>query len=515
MVKYNFLGLIVLGFLMSSMAAIADKRVALVVGNSAYQHANSLPNPARDAEAMALLLEDLGFEVSVGYDLDQQGLATLLTDFQHSLVDADAALFYYAGHGIQIDNTNYIVSTNAAFENSFMFSSETVSISAILEMMEANSAVNLIFLDACRDNPFLPRVRSMLPRTRSATVASGLAPIVMSGSETLVMYATTSNEVAFDGDGQNSPFTKALLDNLRVENEDISQSLKRVIRDVRGATRGAQSPEIRSTMSIEFVMNEREIASAPVNVRPTRPDPEPSANILPEPANLSRARMEELWEIGIEFVDGGDFHKAEASFREAREIALQVFGPDSAEFANAINLHGGQLARAGKLDEAIEAFETAIAINTALYGPYDPRVANDMSNLAGRLAQAGRLKEAIALSNSAVAIFESKQLTGWQIDAFASALQGSANLKRARGDTYGALVVINRAIFRLELESRNQSNDFGHILATKGDILRELGKCEDAGQIYKAAKAILTGNGVSERHEDQMYLSRMSRNPCP
>jgi uncharacterized caspase-like protein len=143
----------VLGLLTFASAAQAERRVALVVGNSAYTHAAALRNPRNDARDIAETLKRLDFDVLVGLDLDQQNFATIIQKFVRMLDDADVALFFYAGHGLQINGKNYLVSTNAKLENEFLIPAETIELDTLIRLMEAKAPIDLVFLDACRNNP--------------------------------------------------------------------------------------------------------------------------------------------------------------------------------------------------------------------------------------------------------------------------------------------------------------------------------------------------------------------------
>ncbi|WP_460085887.1 caspase family protein [Roseibium sp. LAB1] len=242
--------------------AASEKRVALVIGNSSYDNATYLDNPVNDAKAVESKLLELGFDVLLSLDADQQSFIETLEEFRERLEGATHAVFYFAGHGIQVDGQNYLISTNASLDSRFKVQSETIALDQIIEVMEGSSPVNMVFLDACRTNPFTERLREVESRSRSATITKGLAPMSRalhdrSGKELLVMFATAPNRLAEDGEGENSPFAKALIQHLGTPSAEVSIALKRVIKDVREATNYRQSPEILSSMSVEFFFNHR------------------------------------------------------------------------------------------------------------------------------------------------------------------------------------------------------------------------------------------------------------------
>src|SRR5712671_358536 len=245
--------------LLTASAANADRRVALVIGNSVYSNAASLRNPRNDASDMADTLKKLGFEVQLGLDLDQKNFANTIEKFARTLDGAEVGLFFYAGHGLQLNDKNYLVSINARLENEFLLSSETIDLTSIVRLMESKSAVNLVFLDACRNNPLAENLRRGLEVTkRSANLGRGLARIEPTSRDTLIAFAAAPGQVANDGDERNSPFTTSLLRNIPRPAVEVSVMLKEVSADVRRITNNSQRPQQLSDMSRTFYF-----ASAP------------------------------------------------------------------------------------------------------------------------------------------------------------------------------------------------------------------------------------------------------------
>jgi hypothetical protein len=242
--------------------AMAERRVALVVGNAQYANAPALPNPRNDAQDISSLLKKVGFEVTVGYDLDQTNFARTIDDFARALEGADVGLFFYAGHGLQINEKNYLVSTGAKLESTFLVPSETMELDAIVRLMESKASTNLIFLDACRNNPLTDNLkRNLAAVSRSTTVGRGLARIEPTGRDTLVAFSATPGQEAADGRGRNSPFTASLLRHLAKPGLEVSVMLKEVAADVRGETHNAQRPQQLSDMSKPFYFVKAEPAA--------------------------------------------------------------------------------------------------------------------------------------------------------------------------------------------------------------------------------------------------------------
>ncbi|MCB5205122.1 caspase domain-containing protein [Neorhizobium sp. T786] len=234
--------------------ALAENRVALVIGNSAYQHVPVLTNPENDAGDMAMKLQGLGFDVVIGRNLDLVGVKETVREFAMKLEGADLALFYYAGHGLQVNGRNYIAPVDALLRSHIDLDFETVPMDLVLAAMERATQVNLVFLDACRDNPLADNLaRSM--GTRSSSVSRGLAKIG-GGVGTLIAFATQPGNVALDGTGRNSPFTAALLRNLGKPGRDITRELIDVRREVLLATQGRQVPWDSSSLTGEVVLRQ-------------------------------------------------------------------------------------------------------------------------------------------------------------------------------------------------------------------------------------------------------------------
>ena len=235
-----------------SVAPLISRRVALVIGNGRYQHAAQLPNPPNDAADIAQALRKLGFDVVEGRDLGKREMEDKIREFGRKLERADLALLFYAGHGMQVAGRNYLVPVDAKLERAGDLSLDTIEVGQILAQMEAEKRVNLVFLDACRDNP-LARSFSRSLGTRSTSVGSGLAAI-QSAVGTLIAYATQPENVALDGDGRNSPFTAALLKHMATPSLEISALMKRVRADVIAATHNKQVPWDHSSLVGDVIL---------------------------------------------------------------------------------------------------------------------------------------------------------------------------------------------------------------------------------------------------------------------
>jgi peptidoglycan hydrolase-like protein with peptidoglycan-binding domain len=240
--RFWIAALSVAALLFSGEAALADKRVAFVVGNGAYKNVPQLPNPPMDAKTMASALRNVGFDVVEGYNLSRDKMTEKLLEFGHKAEGADIAVFYYAGHGIAMGGTNYLLPVDADLKSEADVKlGATVNVDTTLDQTMQDAKVKLVFLDACRDNPFAAKMRSA-KLSRGLTVDSGLAAI-NSGQGTLIAFATSPGQTALDGDrGTNSPFTRALVANITQPGVEIQQAMTRVRAQVSDETNRNQMP---------------------------------------------------------------------------------------------------------------------------------------------------------------------------------------------------------------------------------------------------------------------------------
>jgi len=225
----------------------AQKRVALVIGNSAYQHTPALQNPKNDAADIAAVLKDLGFEVHQGIDLPKAAMQRMIHGFAEALVGAQLATFFYAGHGLQVGGLNYLVPVDAKLRSAVALDFEMIRLDVIQRAMERGTTTNIVFLDACRDNPLARNLARALG-TRSSTIRQGLAP-VESGEGTLISFSTQPGNVALDGKGRNSPYAAALLKHIAAPGQDLPTILINVRNDVMEATARRQVPWEHSALT--------------------------------------------------------------------------------------------------------------------------------------------------------------------------------------------------------------------------------------------------------------------------
>lgn len=252
----------------------AEVRVALVLGNGGYENAVKLPNAAADAEAMAALLKTQGFDVVLGTNLSRDQMAEKLGVFSKTSAGADVALFFYAGHGMQLAGRNYIVPVDANLASELDVKMRTIDVESVLQDTMGDAKVKLVLLDACRDNPFAKQMAQNAPKTRSLSIGSGLAEL-KGGEGTLIAFATAPGQVAIDGEGEHSPFTKALLQHLSAPDVEIRHALTNVRVQVQEDTKKQQLPWENTSLTGFFYMN-RSAGSSPPTQAAVAPGPEPS-----------------------------------------------------------------------------------------------------------------------------------------------------------------------------------------------------------------------------------------------
>jgi hypothetical protein len=249
----------------STTPAQADKRVALVIGNSAYQHVNRLPNPAKDAASMGDMLKKSGFDVvDAKEDVGNAEMRRMIRDFSDKVRDADVALVFYAGHGIEIDGTNYLLPVDTRLERDVDVDDEAVSLDRIVRILDPVKKLRLVILDACRDNPFQQTMKRSLS---SRGVERGLAKVEPQNPNTLIAYAAKAGSTASDGDDQHSPFTTALLKQLPVAGQDIRRSLGYVRDEVLKSTENKQEPFVYGSLGGD------DVVLVPGAARPAAPVP--------------------------------------------------------------------------------------------------------------------------------------------------------------------------------------------------------------------------------------------------
>lgn len=226
--------------------AQAEKRIALVIGNSNYQNVPQLANPAADAKAIAEMLSAIGFQVDLQTDLDNLSLKRALRRFEDDANQADMAVIFFAGHGLEVRGVNYLIPIDANLADERDASDEAIALDRFVGAVTNATRLGLIILDACRDNPFAIRMKRV---AGLRDISRGLARVEPEGAETLIAYAAKAGSTAEDGHGPHSPFTTALLNNLPTPGLDVELAFRRVRDEVLKVTGNRQEPFVYGSLS--------------------------------------------------------------------------------------------------------------------------------------------------------------------------------------------------------------------------------------------------------------------------
>jgi uncharacterized caspase-like protein len=255
-----------------SQPALGDKRVALVMGNSAYQNVARLGNPTNDASAMTETLKNAGFDVESRRDLKTSEMRRALRDFSDKVRDADVAVVYYAGHGIEVEGANYLIPVDAVLERDIDIYDEAFALDRVLVTIEPARQLRLVILDACRDNPF---AKTMKRTIGSRAIGRGLAKVEPTSPNTLIAFASKAGSTASDGDSKNSPFTAALVKHIAKPGLDLRKAFGFVRDDVLKHTSNKQEPYVYGSLGGDDVP----LVPAPPPAATSASAPNPNAEV--------------------------------------------------------------------------------------------------------------------------------------------------------------------------------------------------------------------------------------------
>ena len=277
----------------------SEKRVALVIGNGAYESAVRLDNAVFDAKAVADAFRNLGFEVVDGYDLDIDHMRAKVSEFSAALSDSRSAVIYYAGHGISVDEENYLIPTDIVLKSPTDLDLNAISVSLLLKQMKRDDRVNIVILDACRDNPFAAELARH--KTRALVVERGLSRIDGDLARgTLIAFASDPKSTALDGQsGRHSPFTEAFLAHLSDPGVPIDTVMSRVRNDVWEKTGHNQLPWVNTSLIGEYKLNPLSAPETSAKDTPAAP-----VGMLADP---KQAQENLLWESAQHSNLGADY----------------------------------------------------------------------------------------------------------------------------------------------------------------------------------------------------------------
>jgi Caspase domain len=269
--------------------AQSPKRVALVIGNGAYQNVARLPNPLRDASAIADMFRKAGFDkVIARQDVGNLEFKRALREFGDAASDADIAVIYYAGHGIQVRDMNYMIPVDAKLATEIDAEDEAVSLDRMIASLEPARRLRLVILDACRDNPF---AHTMKRRVAMRAITGGLGKAEPTLGDTLIAYAAKAGSTAEDGEGQNSPFAAALMKHLAVPGLDIRLAFGRIRDEVMKRTANKQEPFVYGSIGGEVIS---------IVPAPAQPKAAPVGDVQRDFDLVKQINSKRAWEIFIE-----------------------------------------------------------------------------------------------------------------------------------------------------------------------------------------------------------------------
>ena len=344
---------------LAGQPALADKRVAFVIGNSNYQNVGTLTNPANDAAAITEMFKKAAFDVVESRrDLKNTEMRRALRDFTEKARDADIAVIYYAGHGIEVDGTNYLIPVDAALERDTDAYDEAIALDRILQAIEPAKQLRLVILDACRDNPF---AKSMKRTLAARSLGRGLAGVEPSKPNTLIAFAAKGGSTASDGDSKNSPFTTALLKYLAKPGLELGKAFRLVRDDVMNATANKQEPFVYGSLGGNDVSLVPAPATPPAAAAGSS---NPTADLRRDYELAERVGTKEAWDSFILANPSGfytDLAKAQRNklAAEAARIAATEKAREAAEERARLAAEGAKAAEQTKAVAQAKAAEEA------------------------------------------------------------------------------------------------------------------------------------------------------------
>jgi formylglycine-generating enzyme required for sulfatase activity len=339
----------------------SERRVALVIGNANYKPSGiSLSNPRNDAQDIAAVLAAIGFEVVTAIDTSKRDMDFVLQRFARLATNADAALFFYAGHAMQFQGHNFLMPIDAELEDEISVRYQMVDLADVQGALDQANGVKIIILDACRNNPLANRLKQTIAASRSVAATRGLARIDKTEGM-VVAYATAPDDVAKDGDGRNSPFTAALLKRLQEPGLEIGMMFRRVASDVNAQTGGRQRPETYISLLSDYYLNQSDsIAWDRIKDQDDVTALRDFVSKYPSSprANFARSRLEALERFAKEREDlsrrAREDEQRKAAEAEAQRLAREAAGRRETEE----RLHAEQLASQRRREEEQKRQET-------------------------------------------------------------------------------------------------------------------------------------------------------------
>ncbi len=334
-----------------SQPALAGKRVALVVGNSSYQNVAHLANPVNDAATLADTLKKANFDlVMPRNDLGAVEFRRALREFGDKARDADIAVIYYAGHGLEVDGINYLIPVDAMLERDSDVYDEAIPLDRVLVAVEPAHQLRLVILDACRDNPFAKKMKRMVAQR---AVGQGLAKVEPDRPNTLIAFAARAGSTASDGDSKNSPFASALAQHLATPGLDLRKAFGYVRDDVLKATNNRQEPFIYGSLGGDDMM----LVPAPKVAAPPPPPSDPNEPVRRDYELAERVGTKEAWDFFLATYPKGFYSKLAQLQRD--KLAAEEKARTTAEEQARLAAEGAKAAEQAKAAAEAKAAEDA------------------------------------------------------------------------------------------------------------------------------------------------------------
>ena len=354
------LAFLVLASCLGCGSALADKRVALVIGNSAYKNAPRLANPVNDAGLVGGMFRNAGFDtVDIKLDLNASEMRRSLREFAARTRDADMAVIYYAGHGIELDGSNYLVPTDAMLETDGDVLDETIALDRALYAVEPAKQLRLVILDACRDNPF---AKTMKRTMASRAIGGGLAKVEPTSPNTMIAFAAKAGSTASDGDARNSPFAVALTDHLPKPGLDLRKAFGFVRDDVLRKTGNKQEPYVYGSLGGSDVplVPARPAAAA-------GPQANPQDSVRKDYELALQAGLREAWEAFLQtYPDGFYANLARVQLKKIAAEEDRTAATEKARLAEQEKVRlAAERAQKAELEKAAAAAKAAEEARTA------------------------------------------------------------------------------------------------------------------------------------------------------
>jgi len=320
------------------------RRIALLIGNGAYQKTGALKNPANDVRLVGATLEKLGFEVTTGTDKSQREMKRLIRDFGARLREGGGiGLFYFAGHGVQSKGRNFLIPIDADIQTNADLEDTAVNLNYVLDNLDdAQNSLNIVILDACRNNPFMRSLRSAQEGLAQVTAPTG----------TLIAYATGPDRTAADGKGDNSPYTEELVKQMQASGVLLETVFRRVAEQVSARTGGRQEPWYSANVKGEFFFTG---GSTPFGISPPKIGNQPTFGI-------EHNDPQKYYTLSVAYVSQARFDEALANINKAIELAPGL--------AQAYAVRAGIYHFKNDLDAAISDSNKALELNLKHETPY-------------------------------------------------------------------------------------------------------------------------------------------------